>query len=711
MNRTLEETGMGRSDGGGDAGVIANDPATCSLESKVKAAKVGPEEGLLRAGQVANPNKQGTSTWAKRKEEKGMVIPGVAHRLDFSVFVHRKEQKKSYLQKESWTAWEKRTSADTNQRNSPDINGYGYTALYPVTILQMMPLTTSEMQGARLYASEIMQGMTPKYQSGEQERGHRGARPPYQMGSNPRLVEDDFQGSVDPRVPHLIQTSFKYLQGWRLHHFPGQPVPMLDNPLSEEIFPNIQSKPPLEQLEAICSHPATCYLEEETDPHLPTPSFQVVEESDKVSPQPPFLQAKQPQLPQPLLISLVLQTLPQLRCPSLDTLQPLNVSLVVGGPKLNTGFEVRPHQCRVQGHNHFPSPAGHAIFDTSQDAIGFLGRLGTLLAHIQAAVNQHPQVLLCQAAFQPLFPKPVALHGVAVAQVQDLALGLVKPHTIDLGPSIQPVQVPLQSLPTLQQINTPTQLGVICKLTESTLDPFVQITDKDVKQNWPQHRALGNTACDRPPTGVNSIHHHSLGPAVQPVLYPAKDGDSTTSLGSLFQCLITLLMKKFFMISSLNLPWCNLSRFLLSYHLLLRRRNKTHLSTPSFQRAIRSPLSLLFSRLNNPSSLSHSSSDLCSRPFTSFVALLWICASTAMSFLYPSPAAEGIQDTGSKSAVLLAEAMRLVTHIPESPNSPNCPSGKFHCTTRAKVATCSHQPSILGGHQAMPALGLHGPKD
>ncbi|KAK4815135.1 hypothetical protein QYF61_017576 [Mycteria americana] len=305
---------------------------------------------------------------------------------------------------------------------------------------------------------------------------------------------------------HLIQTSFKYLQGWRLNHFPGQPVPMLDNPLGEEKFPNIQSKPPLAQLEAISSCPITCYLGEETDPHLSTTSFQ----------------AKQSQLPQPLLIRLLLQTLHQLRCPSLDTLRYLNIPLVVGGPKLNTAFEVRPHQCRVQGHNHFPSPAGHAIFDTSQDAIGFLGRLGTLLAHIQAAVNKHPQVLLCQAAFQPLFPKPVALHGVAVAQVQDLALGLVKPHTIDLGPSIQPVQVPLQSLPTLQQINTPTQLGVVCKLTESALDPFVQIINKDVKQNWPQHRALGNTACDRPPTRVNSIHHHSLGPAVQPVLYPAK---------------------------------------------------------------------------------------------------------------------------------------------------------------------------------------------
>ncbi|KAK4822849.1 hypothetical protein QYF61_020649 [Mycteria americana] len=216
-------------------------------------------------------------------------------------------------------------------------------------------------------------------------------------------------------------------KGWRLNHFPGQPVPMLDNPFSQVKFPNIQSKPPLAQLEAISSRPTTRYLGEETDPHLSTTSFQ----------------AKQSQLPQPLLIRLVLQTLHQLRCPSLDTLQPLNVSLVVGGPKLNTVFEVRPHQCRVQGHDHFPSPAGHAIFDTSQDAIGFLGHLGTLLAHIQVAVDQHPQVLLCQAAFQPLFPKPVALHGVAVAQVQDPALGLVQSHTIDLGPSIQPVQVAL----------------------------------------------------------------------------------------------------------------------------------------------------------------------------------------------------------------------------------------------------------------------------
>ena len=40
-----------------------------------------------------------------------------------------------------------------------------------------------------------------------------------------------------------------------------------------------------------------------------------------------------------------------------------------------------------------------------------------------------------------------------------------------------------------------------------------------------------------------------------------RDGDSTTSLGSLFHCLTTLSVKKCFLISHLNLPWCNLRPF------------------------------------------------------------------------------------------------------------------------------------------------------
>jgi len=136
----------------------------------------------------------------------------------------------------------------------------------------------------------------------------------------------------------------------------------------------------------------------------------------------------------------------------------------VRGPKLNTLLEVRPHQCRVQGHDHLPPPAGHIIPDISQDTVGLLGHLGTLLAHVQLAVDQHPKVLFCQTALQPLLPKPVVLHGVVVTEVQELAFGLVEPHTVGLSPFVQPVQIPLQSLPTLKQIDTSAQLGVVCKL-------------------------------------------------------------------------------------------------------------------------------------------------------------------------------------------------------------------------------------------------------
>jgi len=83
---------------------------------------------------------------------------------------------------------------------------------------------------------------------------------------------------------------------------------MLDKPLGEEIFPNIQSKPPLTQLEAIASRPVTCYLGKEANLHVSTASFRVVIESDKVSPQSLFLQAKQCHFPQPILVGLVLHT-------------------------------------------------------------------------------------------------------------------------------------------------------------------------------------------------------------------------------------------------------------------------------------------------------------------------------------------------------------------------------------------------------------------
>jgi len=64
---------------------------------------------------------------------------------------------------------------------------------------------------------------------------------------------------------------------------------MLDNPFSEEVFPDIQSEPPLVQLEAVSSCPIACYLGKEADTCLAIASFQIVLEIGKVSPEPAFL--------------------------------------------------------------------------------------------------------------------------------------------------------------------------------------------------------------------------------------------------------------------------------------------------------------------------------------------------------------------------------------------------------------------------------------
>ncbi|RMC00686.1 hypothetical protein DUI87_23304 [Hirundo rustica rustica] len=98
-----------------------------------------------------------------------------------------------------------------------------------------------------------------------------------------------------------------------------------------------------------------------------------------------------------------------------------------------------------------------------------------------------PQVLFCWAAFQPLFLKPVTEPAVAVTKEKDLALGLVELHTNVLSPLIQPLQMPLQSLPALQQINTPAQLAVIHKLIEGKLELFLQMINKEINENRPQY--------------------------------------------------------------------------------------------------------------------------------------------------------------------------------------------------------------------------------
>ena len=75
---------------------------------------------------------------------------------------------------------------------------------------------------------------------------------------------------------------------------------MLNNPFCKEVFSDIQPKPTLVQLEAISPHPVTY----EINSTLAVRTFQILEESNKVSPQPPLPHTEQPQFLQSLLIGI-----------------------------------------------------------------------------------------------------------------------------------------------------------------------------------------------------------------------------------------------------------------------------------------------------------------------------------------------------------------------------------------------------------------------
>ncbi|CAM9606029.1 unnamed protein product, partial [Bubo scandiacus] len=70
----------------------------------------------------------------------------------------------------------------------------------------------------------------------------------------------------------------------------------------------------------------------------------------------------------------------------------------------------------------------HTCLDAGLDMVGFLGCKCTLLAHSQCSIHKYLQVLLCRAALNPLIAQTVFVLGIALTQVQDLALGLVEFH-------------------------------------------------------------------------------------------------------------------------------------------------------------------------------------------------------------------------------------------------------------------------------------------
>lgn len=89
------------------------------------------------------------------------------------------------------------------------------------------------------------------------------------------------------------------------------------------------------QLEAISLPLIACFLGQQINPQIATASFWVTVESDNVTPEPPFLQVKQPQLSLTGL-SRSFKALLLL----LDLLQNLRILLVVRSPELDTGLKM-----------------------------------------------------------------------------------------------------------------------------------------------------------------------------------------------------------------------------------------------------------------------------------------------------------------------------------------------------------------------------------
>ncbi|PKU41812.1 hypothetical protein llap_7885 [Limosa lapponica baueri] len=155
--------------------------------------------------------------------------------------------------------------------------------------------------------------------------------------------------------------------------------------------------------------------------------------------------------------------------------------------------------------------------------VGFLGCKHALPGHVELLINQDPQVLLLRAALQPFSTQPVFVPGITMSQVQDLALGLIELHEVDMDPPLKPVQVSLDGIPSLQRVDCTTQLGVVSKLAEGALYPTVRVSNKDVKQPWSKYLPLRNTTCQWSPLGHQAVDRNALSAAIQPVPYPLSD--------------------------------------------------------------------------------------------------------------------------------------------------------------------------------------------
>ena len=86
-----------------------------------------------------------------------------------------------------------------------------------------------------------------------------------------------------------------------------------------------------------------------------------------------------------------------------------------------------------------PRPFGNTPPNAAQETVGRLGHQGALLACFPFGV------LFCKAVFQLASPQHILVHGLVPPQVQDFSILRAELDDVPFSPSLQPVEVPLDS--------------------------------------------------------------------------------------------------------------------------------------------------------------------------------------------------------------------------------------------------------------------------
>ena len=108
---------------------------------------------------------------------------------------------------------------------------------------------------------------------------------------------------------------------------------------------------------------------------------------------------------------------PSLYDPSLEALKDAHISPVPRTSCLGMVLQVGSHQHKTEGQDHLLCPADHTAFDAVQDMVGFLGCESTLLAHVQLAIHQHPQIPFGRAVLQSCIPQLILVVGAAATWI------------------------------------------------------------------------------------------------------------------------------------------------------------------------------------------------------------------------------------------------------------------------------------------------------